>query len=150
MKKAAPGARNKIWGDALTKWNVNWHYGLTQIPGGCRVNNVTTSVQVTFIMPRWKNRADGSQELREKWDKYLKALQKHENGHKAHGINAAEEIESEIKSLRQLNSCYAKEEIRHQVHFSRNIAIICNNLLFMAPRQNAAHRQDDRTATSLP
>lgn len=105
MNKAAPGAKSNIWGDALTKWEVNWRSGLAQVPGGCRIHNVTTSVHVTFIMPRWTNPADGSPELREKWAKFVKAVQKHENGHKDHGIHAAQEIESEIAGLQPLRSC---------------------------------------------
>lgn len=105
MNKTGPGAEGIIGGDARTKWDVKWRYGLTQIPGGCRIQNVTTSVHVTYIMPRWKNPADGSPELREKWDKFVKALQIHEDGHKDHGIHAAQEIEAEIAQLLTLRSC---------------------------------------------
>jgi predicted secreted Zn-dependent protease len=105
MKKAGPGAESKIWGDARTKWQVNWNYGLMQVSGGCRINGVTTSVHVTFIMPRWANQADGSPELKETWDKFVNALQKHEDGHKEHGIHAAQEIESEIARLQPMRSC---------------------------------------------
>lgn len=76
-----------------------------QIPGGCRVQNVTTSVRVTYVMPRWKNPADGSPELGEKWNKFVKALQTHEDGHKDHGIQAAQEIEAGIARLRPSRSC---------------------------------------------
>lgn len=105
MNKAGPGAESILGGDARTKWEVKWSYGLVQIPGGCRINNATTSVHVTYVMPRWTNPADGSPELRAKWDKFVKALQKHEDGHKDHGIHAAQEIEAEITRLRPLRSC---------------------------------------------
>ena len=105
MKNAGPGAEGILGGYARTKWEVTWRYGLTQIPGGCRINNVTTSVHVTYRMPRWTNPADGSPELREKWDTYVKALQKHEDGHKDHGIQTAQEVEAAIAHLRPLRSC---------------------------------------------
>ncbi len=105
MNKAGPGADGIIGSYARTKWEVKWRSGLTQIPGGCRIQNVTTSVHVTYIMPRWKNPVDGSPELREKWDKFAKALQIHEDGHKDHGIHAAQEIEADIARLRPLRSC---------------------------------------------
>jgi predicted secreted Zn-dependent protease len=92
-------------GYARTKWEVTWRYGLAQIPGGCRITAVTTSVHVTYRMPRWTNPADGSPELREKWDTFVKALQKHEDGHKDHGIQAAQEVEAAITQLRPLRSC---------------------------------------------
>lgn len=117
MNKAGPGADGIMGGDARTKWDVKWRYGLSQIPGGCRIQNVTTSVHVTYIMPRWKNPADGSQELRGKWDKYVKALQIHEDGHKDHGIHAAQEIEAEIAQLRPLRSC---NEIQRAMNTTAN------------------------------
>jgi len=105
MSKAGPGADGIMGGDARTIWDVKWRYGVRQTPGGCRIQNVTTSVHVTYIMPRWKNPADGSAELREKWAKFVKALQTHEDGHKEHGIHAAQEIEAEIAQLRPSRSC---------------------------------------------
>ena len=60
-------------------------------------------------MPRWSDPADGSPELRAHWDKYLKALQNHEDGHKDHGIRAAQEIESELAGLRPMRSCTEME-----------------------------------------
>ena len=104
MKRNGPGA-SKVWGDARTKWQVNWSYGLLPVPGGCRVHKVATSVHVTFTMPRWTTPAAGSPELREQWDKFMKALQRHEDGHKEHGIHAAQEIESGIAGLRPMRSC---------------------------------------------
>lgn len=115
MKKVGPGVESKVSGDARTKWKVSWKYGFTQLPGGCRIHNVATSVQVTYIMPRWKNSADGSPELRERWQKYLTALQKHEDGHKDHGVDAAEEIETEIAGLKPMRSCIEVERAANSI-----------------------------------
>ncbi len=109
MKIAGPGAKSKIKGDARTKWVVNWRFGLKQVSGGCRIHNVTTSVKVTFIMPRWKNAAKGSPELRERWQNYMKALQNHEDGHSDLGIKAAQEIESVLSGLSPMRSCSEME-----------------------------------------
>ena len=105
MKRNGPGAESKIWGDARTKWQVNWNYGLMPVPGGCRIHKVATSVHVTFIMPRWTDPSDGNPELREKWNTFVKALQRHEDGHKEHGIHAAQEIESRVAGLQPMGSC---------------------------------------------
>jgi predicted secreted Zn-dependent protease len=109
MNKAGPGAESKTSGDARTKWQVKWRYGLAQVPGGCRIHHVTTSVHVTFIMPRWKNGANGSPELRERWQKFVTALQIHEDGHRDHGIHAAQEIESVLAGLTPMRSCREME-----------------------------------------
>ncbi len=105
MNKAGPGADGITGGYARTKWDVKWRYGLTQISGGCRVNNVTTSVHVTYTMPHWKNSADGSPDLRGKWERFVKVLQIHEDGHKDHGVHAAQEIEAGIAQLQPSRSC---------------------------------------------
>jgi predicted secreted Zn-dependent protease len=109
MEKAGPGARSKGEGDARTKWGVRWGFGLQQVSGGCRVHDVSTSVNVTFIMPRWKNAAKGSPELRARWQTYMKALQNHEDGHRDLGIKAAQEIESVLSGLGPMRSCSEME-----------------------------------------
>lgn len=111
MKKAGPGVESKVGGDARTKWEVTWRYGFAQVSGGCRINHVATSVHVTYIMPRWTNSGNGSPELRERWEKFLKALRKHEDGHKDHGVQAAQEIETEIAGLRPMRSCSEVERV---------------------------------------
>jgi predicted secreted Zn-dependent protease len=60
-------------------------------------------------MPRWKNAAKGSPELRERWQNYLKSLQKHEDGHSDLGIKAAQEIESVLAGLSPQGSCREME-----------------------------------------
>lgn len=109
MDKKGPGAGGKTRGDARTKWMVNWGFGLKQVSEGCRIHNVSTSVKVAFIMPRWKNAAKGSPELRERWQNYMKALQNHEDGHRDFGIKAAQEIESVLSGLGPRRSCREME-----------------------------------------
>jgi predicted secreted Zn-dependent protease len=109
MEKNGPGAKNKTKGDARTKWSVNWSFGLKQVAGGCRIHNVTTSAKVTFTMPRWKNIAKGSPELRERWQNYMKSLQNHEDGHRDLGLKAAQEIESVLSALSPMHSCIEME-----------------------------------------
>lgn len=105
MKKSPLGSQSKIWGVAKTKWQVTWRYGFRQDSGGCHLNHVATSVQIIFLMPRWINSAEGTPDLRGRWQNFLKALQKHENGHKDHGVDAAQEIETKLSGLRTMTSC---------------------------------------------
>ncbi len=109
MEKAGPEAKSKGEGDASTKWGVRWRFGLQKVSGGCRIHDVTTSVNVTFIMPRWKNAAKVSPELRERWQNNMKALQNHEDGHRDLGIKAAQEIESVLSGLGPMRSCSEME-----------------------------------------
>ena len=109
MEKSGPGAKSKLKGDARTKWLVNWKFGLKQVAGGCRVHKIATSVNVTFIMPHWKNADKGSLELRERWQNYTKALQNHENGHSDLAIKAAQEIETVLPGLSPMRSCSEME-----------------------------------------
>ena len=51
----------------------------------------------------------GSPELQERWQKFVQALQKHEDGHRDHGIHAAQEIESVLAGLKPMRSCREME-----------------------------------------
>ena len=73
------------------------------------MTKVTSTVNVKFTLPKWKNRGDSNGMLRNKWDKYYMALINHENGHKKFGIGAAEEIESQLIKLSS-KSCKTLEK----------------------------------------
>ncbi len=67
---------------ARADWYVRWS-------GSCRL-----SLEIRYVYPKWKNKSQAPAALRKKWDRMMKALQKHEKQHGQHGINAAREIES--------------------------------------------------------
>lgn len=66
---------------AYTVWWVNWS-------GTCRTN-----LKITYTFPKWVNKNRAPSSLRNSWDRMIRQLKLHEQGHSQHGINASREIE---------------------------------------------------------
>jgi predicted secreted Zn-dependent protease len=91
--------------DALTRWNVNWNYRYDKKEYGCSILSVATTVNVTHKMPKWVNYSDAPSDLQNRWDGYMRALKKHEEGHKNHGAMAAAEIERAVAAMHPSRTC---------------------------------------------
>jgi predicted secreted Zn-dependent protease len=112
--RQAMNAQGTMWKngktyDAFTSWNVSWSFDRRTGRNGCYLDSVRTVVKVTHRFPRWKDRLFAPLDLQEKWNGYMKALRKHENGHKDIALGAAREIESSLINLDPSPNC---EEIR--------------------------------------
>ena len=66
---------------AYARWYVRW-------TSKCRL-----SVEITYTMPKWVNKASAPKALQRRWERMIKKLWLHERGHGRHGIMAAKEIE---------------------------------------------------------
>ena len=93
--------------DADTVWYVNWNYQYGTNPYGCYVAGIKTWVDVTFRFPKWDPSSTAPVKLKDEWFRYMEALKAHEDGHKQHGIKAAQEIERAILSMGARNNCDA-------------------------------------------
>lgn len=76
MKRHGPQG---FW--AYNNWYVRW-------TGDCKV-----SLEVDYTFPRWTNRGSAPAGLRDRWDRMIRNLIIHEQGHEQHGRNAAREID---------------------------------------------------------
>ena len=85
--------------DAYTRWQVRWSYNYLPIGNQCQITNPKVNIDVTFTMPRWNNSANASVELKKRWNRYITALQTHEDGHKNHGINAGKDVLQTLTNL---------------------------------------------------
>lgn len=93
--------------DGYTRWYVSWRYQYKNTGSGCAIASVTTDVKTTITLPQWRNenRADGA--TRALWSRYLTALDLHEQGHRRHGVDAANEIDVAIAAMPPAGSCDA-------------------------------------------
>jgi hypothetical protein len=73
---ASPGGHT-----AYTSWNLSYRYTNRSVPGGCKVDTVTTRLDLKVRMPRWTPAAGTSADLDARWGRYISALQVHEAGH---------------------------------------------------------------------
>jgi predicted secreted Zn-dependent protease len=100
--------------DAYTRWDVDWHLKWAyDADGACRPAGVTTLVRIRYTLPELQNRQALAPELTARWDRYVRALVAHEQGHAAHGIDAAREIERRLPKLGEYPSC---DELQAEAH----------------------------------
>lgn len=95
--------------DALTTWFTRWRYTWESGVHSCEITGVETSVEVIHRLPKWANKNDAPPALKRRWERYIKNLMMHENGHKDLGIAAAAEIEVAISGMPPERSCEALE-----------------------------------------
>lgn len=78
--RQARGARNTKW-DALTEWNINWRFALTESGGECRAGSFSTKTTLKLTLPRWTAPTNADLATRSEWRRYITALAQHELGH---------------------------------------------------------------------
>lgn len=96
--------------DAYTDWNVTWSYPYSTTSDKWATGPVKVKIEITFIFPQWSTSTDAPQDLVDKWDTYIAALQLHENGHKEIAIDAGYEILQTIAGLPAYSSCSKLEQ----------------------------------------
>jgi predicted secreted Zn-dependent protease len=88
---------------AYTTWRVNWHYRWAiEANGNCRIIEVSTGLNTTIQLPRL---VGGSDILRERFQRYLTALNQHELGHHEIGRKAAREVDRQLQAMPAMSDC---------------------------------------------
>lgn len=106
------GAR-ELEGDAAFAWTAadteyQYRYAADRAEGRCRMSQVDVLVRVTVTLPRWTPRR-ASWALRNQWNDYLRALERHEDGHVRLARRGGERILRSLEGLRA-PSCEALGE----------------------------------------
>ena len=91
--------------DSVTSWKMKRDYNRNSTAGACSVEAFTVTVEVVFDLPRWKHADDASRELVDKWDRYMKNLITHENGHRDLAVAAAADISRDVAELAPISTC---------------------------------------------
>jgi predicted secreted Zn-dependent protease len=88
-----------------TNWNLSWRYLSGSNRTNCWITSVETTVRIKFTFPRWIARSNAPEELRQRWDKYIAALTRHEHRHRDIAVEAAAQIERTITGMKPRKSC---------------------------------------------
>lgn len=96
--------------DAVTRWNLTWHYQLSQKMKRCYLDHLIVEVKVEMIFPRLADTTALKPVAREALGRYLTALFIHEQGHKKHGLLAANEVEEALSSMSSTETCHLLKE----------------------------------------
>jgi len=88
---AADPAGDEFFG--RTRWRVQWNFRVESVDGSCRLASATTDLDIRMSLPRWDPPPSASPELVRRWNRFMSALRKHEDGHRDIAVAAANAIE---------------------------------------------------------
>lgn len=85
------------------RWQVDWRFWWTQTPSGsCRIDRVEVSMTGRIQLP---SIAGGTAAQRDRFERYVRALDVHEQGHLDFGRRAAGEIERVLLGMTDARGC---------------------------------------------
>jgi len=107
MNAASPIHRNGRVFYAQTDWHVQWNISWSKAPDGpCKITTVITKVSARIILPELVNATPTQQD---RFNALLSALRVHELGHYDFAKKAATDIEAEVLSMPETDTCAALE-----------------------------------------
>lgn len=92
---------------AATKWHVNWRYRSWETRNSCTLTRVDTRVRISVTLPRLLRPELLDPALQSRWQQYVEALQRHEQGHVDLALQAARDVEERIAAIPPQASCAA-------------------------------------------
>lgn len=91
MKAHRPHAHN-----AFTEWYIDWNYSFDISADKWKLRDFDLRVQVRYTMPQWSPPDGVDPEVVAEWERFLKAVVFHEQGHAEIGLRCASEIREVI------------------------------------------------------
>lgn len=111
MKTYGPVGKDGIRYNGNTRWSVRWRYPYARSAEGCATGPVAVRLSVVYSLPRWERPRGASAELESQWNRFIEALDEHEQGHAEFGRQAAREIEQALEAIPAQPSCDALSRI---------------------------------------
>jgi len=90
---------------AYTEWILTWTYTFDERETECRFDSFDVRAAITMTLPRWDPGDDAPVELVERWERFIEALERHENGHARIALEAAASIDAAVSALGPRASC---------------------------------------------
>ena len=92
---------------AEIEWRYQWKFDYTAEGGKCRIKQFVITLLTTITMPQWINSEEAPPAMRALWPKVVTNIRKHEDGHKAIGIEGANVLARRLKALPPFDNCDA-------------------------------------------
>ena len=96
-------AETTVWGQ--TGWRLDWKFSHDRTHGDCRIGAFKVIVESRMWLPRWDDYNLAGPDVRERWDTFFKGLRVHEEGHKANGIKAGNDLARRIRGMKPYPDC---------------------------------------------
>ena len=98
-----------------TDWNISWNYQVQQLPdGSCALTNIQTSIETKYTLPKLDERIT-NQDIISRFNRFDKALTKHEHNHGANGLKAVSEIDEALHTLTPQRNCRQLDQHANQI-----------------------------------
>lgn len=94
-----PVGQDAVRYHGYTEWHVSWSYRTATDGASCEIVDFSTTVTATIMLPIWRPAPRVDAGLVERWTTYRNALERHELGHHAFALAAADELERELGAL---------------------------------------------------
>jgi predicted secreted Zn-dependent protease len=105
MNRRGPLDASRERFDAVTNWWINWYYRYGRSGTRCTIASADVRVRIVFTLPRWRPGPGAAPALVRKWNRYLQALRRHENGHSGHAVVEGKRILTGLRRLAPRPSC---------------------------------------------
>jgi predicted secreted Zn-dependent protease len=99
-----PGGEGKRYA-GKTKWDVQWKFRHEQHGVTCAMKEVAVAVGLAQTLPQWRGEPKGAAALKTRWQQFVLALKRHEDGHTEHGLAAGKEIEVALLAAKPASNC---------------------------------------------
>jgi predicted secreted Zn-dependent protease len=97
-------ATNKHWW-GMAYWNIGWKFRHITTEGQCRIDIFSLTLEGAIDLPHFTNRSSATEDMKTKWDAFLKGLRIHEFGHWQNGIDATNELEKRLQQISPQPDC---------------------------------------------
>jgi predicted secreted Zn-dependent protease len=134
-RKGPHQAEYGLYAQAEAEIRYGWEVAFASVGGICRAESAMVYVDVNIRLPDWVDKARGSQELRNAWNRYISKVRRHEDHHKDIALAAAREIDRAITAAPPQRSCRALEH---------DIKAVANRILAWERTQQAHFDRTDK------
>lgn len=91
----------------MTVAKLRWEASYQPTPTGCRVAMHRVTLDITTVLPEWRERMRAPVRLRGQWDRAYAALAAHEAGHRALSIESAHALDALVAGFSSTRPCHA-------------------------------------------
>ncbi|WP_412062204.1 DUF922 domain-containing protein [Rubrivirga sp. IMCC45206] len=99
----------------LTQTELDVRYEPTPISGGCVIRDTEVDLDVVITLPEWLPATDLAPDLQSDWRRFRRALEAHENQHRAIAVDGAERAFDAVAELYRSSCEEANSEARRRL-----------------------------------
>lgn len=96
--------QNHAWGGQC-RWNIKWEFRYDKAAQRCAIASFNLRLISVIDVPTWVNRSAAPLLVQQAWDRYDRALRRHEEAHRNTGVAAIYEMARQIRAIGSYPDC---------------------------------------------